>query len=260
MQYFHHLPDIEVAARLNRLDKKVQFVVTKNIFRRVRVREDLLNYIFAFESISIGDGEMPWQLAHRAYGDATLDWVILLTNDIYDVYKDWPMSRATFDRYLEETYSLSGGGDGIHHYESIQIDDNETGATIVPGGVWVNPTWSVKANGMTYSGAGTSYTVVSNFEHEYYVNERKRNIFMPRPGLVNQFTSEFKDLVAYAEDDNTVDVSLKRCDASIIDYFVSIGNTTRGGSLSARNEVTANTTTGVGQISVAGIGTVVTTY
>lgn len=257
MQYFHHLPDIEVAARLNRLDKKVQFVVTKNIFRRVRVRDDLLNYVFAFESITIGDGEMPWQLAHRAYGDATLDWVILLTNDIYDVYKDWPLSRAAFDKYISESYSSA---DGIHHYESIRIDDEISGATIIPEGVWVNPNWTVSANGRTYSGAGGSYTVVTNFEHEYYLNERKRNIFMPRPGLINQFTSEFKDLVAYAEDDNTIDSGFKKCDASIIDYFISIGNTARGGSLSARNEVTANTTTGVGQVSVAGVGTVVTTY
>ena len=84
MQYFSYLPNVQVAHRVHRLDRKLQQVTVKNLFRRVRAREDLLRYTQVFEAYEVEDGELPWQIAYRAYGDEDLDWVILLTNEIYD--------------------------------------------------------------------------------------------------------------------------------------------------------------------------------
>lgn len=249
MQYFSYLPDIQISTRVSRLDRKVQVLTVKNIFRRVRARDDLLKYTHVFESYSIQDGEMPWQVAYRAYGDENLDWVILLTNSIYDVYRDWPLSRAALDKMIAEKYDLSEGANGLHHYESIEIIDEASGAVVVPEGVWVNDNWTVEANSRTYFGATSRYPV-SNFEYEYFQNEVRRQIFLPRPSLIEKFKREFEELVAYEDDEFTTSPTNKLSNVNVVDYFITSNSTSRSGSFSARNEVTANTTTGVGQISV----------
>jgi len=255
MQYFSYLPNVQIAHRVNRLDRRLQQISVKNLFRRVRAREDLLRYTQVFEAYEIEDGELPWQIAYRAYGDEDLDWVILLTNEIYDVWRDWPLSRAQLQRMVEEKYALSGATDGVHHYESIEIVDEVSGNVIVPAGVWVNDDWIVTANNRTYTFAG-SREPISNYEHEYYLNELKRQIFLPRSELIEQFKREFDDLVSYDEDQYTDSSKEKTNPIDIIDYFVGALQS-KSGSFSARHKDDIAAYTGR---NAAGAGTTVVSY
>ena len=96
--YFSYFPDIFVGTGTTS-DSKQEYQKIKNIFRRVKAREDLAKYTEFFEQYSIGDGELPFHIAKEVYGDDELDWVVLLTNNITDPYEDWPRSRRELEQY-----------------------------------------------------------------------------------------------------------------------------------------------------------------
>ena len=83
--YFSYLPNIYVGTSTT-TNTKQEYTVVKNIFRRVKAREDLAKYTEFFEQVSIEDGQMPFQIAEAYYGDPELDWVVLLTNNICLLY------------------------------------------------------------------------------------------------------------------------------------------------------------------------------
>ena len=51
--YFSYLPDIYVGTGANS-DRQQEYTIVKNIFRRVKAREDLAKYTEFFEQVSIG--------------------------------------------------------------------------------------------------------------------------------------------------------------------------------------------------------------
>ena len=83
MGYFSNLPNIYVGEGVSD-EESFKYRLVKNIFRRVKARDDLNRYTTLFESYSIRPGETPSTLANRIYGDPELDWCILLVNNIID--------------------------------------------------------------------------------------------------------------------------------------------------------------------------------
>ena len=66
----------------------------KNLFRRVKIRDDLSDVILGFEKYTIQNNERPDQVAQKVYGNVNYDWVVLLVNNIINVYDEWPNDRA----------------------------------------------------------------------------------------------------------------------------------------------------------------------
>lgn len=52
----------------------------------------------------IQDGEKPEHIANRVYGDSQYHWLILMSNQIYNPYFDWPMPSWELDDYIENKY------------------------------------------------------------------------------------------------------------------------------------------------------------
>jgi hypothetical protein len=52
----------------------------------------------------VKDGEKPEHIADRVYGRPDYHWIILLSNQIYNPYFDWPMSSAELDLYIDSKY------------------------------------------------------------------------------------------------------------------------------------------------------------
>ena len=90
--YFSYFPNVYVGEGVNS-DEAFKYRLTKNIFRRLKARDDLDKYTSTFEAYSVSSDETPSQIAHRLYQDAHLDWVILLVNNITDFYEGWPKSE-----------------------------------------------------------------------------------------------------------------------------------------------------------------------
>ena len=82
MGYFRELPNLLYPSYLSDKNSSLNYVEVKNLFRRVKLRDDLQNVITLFDKYEIPEGSRPELVAEEFYGDAQLDWVVLLTAGI----------------------------------------------------------------------------------------------------------------------------------------------------------------------------------
>ena len=136
--YFTHVPSIAYISRDLENNSLNDYTVTKNLFKRAKIREDIFQNVSYFNKYSITGDERPDQVANKVYGDSSLDWIVLLSNNVQNVYEEWPKTQYAFDKHLLEKY---GNYDvlynGIHHYETTESKSRD-GFTIIESGVEVN--------------------------------------------------------------------------------------------------------------------------
>ena len=125
-----------------------------DISRRMYIEELIKTKSVAFEPYVVQDGELIEDVAYRKYGDVTLGWIIILTNNIIDPFNDWVLSTDELNALVDMKYDSR---DGIHHYEKDGIELPHT----MPGVVGI-----------------------TNFEYEDKVNESKRQILLLRKEYV----------------------------------------------------------------------------
>lgn len=53
---------------------------------------------------AVQDGERPDNVAQRFYSNPELDWIILMTNNIHNIYDEWPRSTDQFEKYITRKY------------------------------------------------------------------------------------------------------------------------------------------------------------
>ena len=234
MAYFSQLPNTYIGEGLTD-DEAFKYRLVKNIFRRCKIRDDLEKYTTLFETTSIPDGTKPSDLALAVLGSTTLDWVILIVNNITDVYSQWPKDEWMLQDYCQEIYD---DPDGIHHYESNEVLYNDI--VFVKKGIEVNSTFrAILPDGTTKTAEESRYPV-SNYEHESYENDMKRLMRIPTGQLTNMITDEFANLVAYEPHSELDDQNNKKTELNVAQRFID----TRGYiSASVSNQVELGTVT-----------------
>ncbi len=88
--YFREVPDLNYISPLRDRPNSQTYVRAKNLFRRVKIRDDLKGVFVIYNEYEIEGDDRPDIVAHKVYGDETLDWVILVTNNIINVRNEWP--------------------------------------------------------------------------------------------------------------------------------------------------------------------------
>tara|TARA_B100001564_G_C20663649_1_gene682724 strand:- start:1865 stop:2383 length:519 start_codon:yes stop_codon:yes gene_type:complete len=149
--------------------------IVTNILKRIGARDAVKNSITFFTKYNVRGSETPEQVAFDFYGDAELHWVILLVNDIYDRYHQWPMNVNQFQAYLEDKYA---DANAVHHYEITQSSGDTT--------VTIN----IGTDNSLYGSA----TAVTNYEYEEKEQDKKRQINILDSTLITQFVREYKSL------------------------------------------------------------------
>ena len=186
--YFSNLTDFLYVNRTVDGRSEGDFSVVKNFFKRAKLREDIFQDLAFFTKyIVIGD-DRPDTVATKVYDDPTLDWVVLLSNNIVSIQSEWPLGQAAFNTYVNEKY-----GDettlysGIHHYESREVKAND-GTIIIPSGARVSVGQSVSFFDEDSSQQIIRTDVampVTNYMFEEKLNDEKRNIFILKPIYLN---------------------------------------------------------------------------
>ena len=125
MSYFSYFPNVYVGEGITN-DQNYRYRLVTNLFRRVKVREDLNKFVTQFEAYSVKPGETPSSLALRFLGDEFLDWVILLCNNVTDFYEQWPKTDYDLQKYVNTVYS---DPDAVNHYETQEAIDGTTVVT-----------------------------------------------------------------------------------------------------------------------------------
>ena len=186
MAYFDQLPDVFVAD--SGQEEKVRYKLVKNIFRRVILPEKMAKYATLFNEYYIPDGMRPDMVAQKFYGDPELDWIILLSNNITDVYTQWPKRENNLTSFVSNKYD---DPDSIHHWETMEVKSGDI--SIAKAGIEVNESYrgiDIDGNPLTKE---QSVYPVSNYEHESYLNEKSRLISIPTSRLVDFYEEQFKD-------------------------------------------------------------------
>ena len=236
MAYFDFLPNVYVGEGVKQ-DEAYKYRLVKNIFRRIVPREDLEKYVTFFERIPVDQGLKPSDVANILFDDPFLDWVILLTNNITDIYEQWPKTEDELLRYINTRYS---NPDDVHHYETREALYN--GVVFVKEGITVNSTWRTVLPDGTTLGENDSIYAVSNYEHETYLNELKRFILVPTPRIIDKFVDEFEELVAYDSHAELDEAGNKKTPLSISSRFTNQAGSAIGSTGNLRTAPTGAVT------------------
>ena len=90
---------------------------TTDIFAKAVFNNQAKKSLSLLEDYPIRDGDTPDSLAEELYGDSTLGWIILLFNDIFDPYFDWPLSLRATERNVKDNHP--GNAIFIHTVDDI---------------------------------------------------------------------------------------------------------------------------------------------
>jgi hypothetical protein len=107
MSYFSKFPNM-VYDFSKQGETNNQIIVTKDIIRRVKLKGSVASSVFAYDEYDIQEGERPDILAHQFYNSSSLSWIILLTNDILDLYSDWPRTERELKNMITKKYTGNG--------------------------------------------------------------------------------------------------------------------------------------------------------
>lgn len=196
--YFQRLPDFEYVSRLP--DAKISdYIRVKNLFKRGVLREDIFQNLSFFTKYEVKGNDRPDNVAFEVYNDSSLDWVVLITNNIVNIQTEWPMSQVDFDAYLLEKYgSYDTLYNGVHHYETEELKNSQD-VVIVPAGLQVESDYSV-----TYYDSLTDTMItrspiitVTNYDYEESLENNKRNIFILKPRYLNVVMDDMEDMMSY---------------------------------------------------------------
>ena len=209
MSYFRELPDLEYESPFANRISSSSYVQAKNIFRRMKIRDDLQNVFTLFNKYEIREGARPDTVAEDLYGKSDLDWVVLLSANITNVRDQWPLSSKDLYEYTVSKYGLENINK-VHHYETQEIKDSD-GNLILSKGLIVDKDFSIRfKNGGVYVERSNITTTISNYVYEVRENEKKETIFLLKPSYLQQFLNDMRSEMTYSDSSQYVNKNLIR--------------------------------------------------
>ena len=183
MGYFRELPNLLYPSFLPEKTSSLDFIEVKNIFRRVKLRDDLFNNFTIFEKYQIPEGSRPDTVAEEIFGSANFDWVILTVAGIINVRNEWPLSNRDLYNYANNKYGESLNS--TRFFETKEVKDSN-GRLILPKGKVVDSNFTIPKPGVP-TATLNPVVGVSNYEYETRLNDDKRNINILREENLQDF-------------------------------------------------------------------------
>ena len=209
--YFNKVPNLDYVSRLP--DANISdYIAVKNLFKKVKLREDLFQDLTVFTKWKIEGDDRPDNVAFKVYGDSTLDWLVLSSNNILNIQTEWPLTQFNFDQFLLDKYGTYDKINDTHHHETLEIKDS-VGVTLLKAGLRVPSNFS-----FVYSDNNTTLTTnpvkeVTNLQYEDDIQDQRRNIWILKPRYLNVALDDLEKLMTYKKGSSQyVTESLKRGD------------------------------------------------
>ena len=152
------------------------FKLVTNLLKRVTVRAKVITNTALYDTYDVKEGETPEILADKLYNNSELHWVILLVNDITDRYHQWPQNYNQFLAYINDKYS---NVDATHHYEISQVSGDTT----------------IKIDIGTDNTDYPTASIVTIYEYEEDLQDKKRKIRLLDPAYLGSFVAEYEKLM-----------------------------------------------------------------
>ena len=206
MSYFRELPEVDYQSPFPSRNSSTEYVRVKNLFRRIKLRDDLQNVFTLFDKYFIPDEIRPEQVADELYNDPGLDWVVLLTAGITNVRDQWPLPSRELYLYASNKYGTELNV--IRYYETTQVKDS-SGRLIIPAGKVVDSDFTIpdpSSSTATLNPVGG----VTNFEYETKLNEEKRGIYLLKPSYLGQYLKDMRNIMKYDDSSKFITNTLVR--------------------------------------------------
>ena len=194
MGYFRELPELQYQSFLKDRLSTEDYIVVKNFFRRIKLRDDLQSIFTLFNKYVILDGERPDTLAEKFFGDSSLDWVVLISAGIINVYDEWPLSDHDLYNFVVDKYGVENVS-GIHHYETELVVDSSN-RLILKSGLIVDADFTIP-DPDDYSLTLNPVNGITNLEYETLKNDKKREIYVLKPNFLEDFIENTRSLMRY---------------------------------------------------------------
>ena len=193
MGYFRELPNLLYPSFLSDKNSSLDYVAVKNLFRKTKLRDDLQNVFTTFNKYEIPHGSRPDLVAEDLYGNAELDWVVLITAGITNVRSDWPLDDRDLYNYCYDKYGTELNS--TRFYETTEGKDSNS-RVILPKGKVVDGNFTIPKPG-TPTATLNPVTGISNYEYEVRLNDEKRTIYTLKPEYLQQFLNDMREIMSY---------------------------------------------------------------
>ena len=195
MGFFRELPNLLYPSFLPEKTSSLDFIEVKNIFRRIKVRDDLFNNFTVFNKYEIPEGARPDTVAEDIFGSPNLDWVVLTVAGILNVRNEWPLSNRDLYNYANNKYGESLNS--TRFFETTEVKDS-SGRLILPKVKVVDSNFTIPKPG-TPTATLNPVVGISNYEYETRLNDEKRNIFILREDYIQEFLEDMRAIMTYDE-------------------------------------------------------------
>ena len=195
--YFSYLPNIEYIDRTS--NEFGSYILAKNLFKRIKIRELLIDNASAFVKYNIIGDSRPDNVAYEIYDDASLDWIILITNNILDVRSEWPLSQSSYNKYLLTKYGTYDNSYSVHHYETREVR-NLNDEIVLPGKITVSPNFTFEYYDFlqqTTTSIPDPIVPITNFDLEEAYQTKIRSINLLRPRYLPLILEDIEKLMPY---------------------------------------------------------------
>ena len=214
MAYFDEFPDILLPSFSDGRNSSSDFSKSKNLFKRAKIRDDFFETATVFGYYSILGDDRPDNVAQKLYGDSSLDWVVLIANNIINVRDEWPMSQYDLERYLDNKYSPEQLQE-IHHYETKEVRLNPS-MLLLEKGLHVDASFKyvyTEPGGETRELSGSNIvTSVSHYQYEVDKNDEKRKIYTLKPNFLEVVFADMREIMTYTNSSQFIDNRTKKGD------------------------------------------------
>jgi len=219
-KFFQKLPDLLYASKITKSGFG-DYTRIKNLFRMYKLSDNAKRHALQFYKYTIPEGSTPEMVAMDIYNSPNYHWVVLMVNEIIDVYEGWPKDRDVLQKLSEEKYAIPSsetsfpGLDGRHHYETLERKDNE-GNVIMRAGLQVESGWTQEYTFSSNPQVTRTLTIesdcveVTNFDYEVRLNDDKREIELLKPSYLTRFVQDFEDITSYDSNSDLEDKKTKK--------------------------------------------------
>jgi len=209
MGYFRELPNVEYQSFLSDSISSQSYITVKNLFRRNKLRDDLQNIFTIFDKYEIVEGARPDTVAEDYYGDADLDWVVLITAGIINVRDEWPLSNRDLYNYAYEVHGDSLNS--VRYYKTTEVKDSQE-RLILPAGKIVDSNFTIPKPDTSNEETATLNPVigVTNWEYEILKNNKKSSIYLLKVNYLQQFLNDMRDIMVYQQSSERINDRLIR--------------------------------------------------
>ena len=201
MGYFRELPNLRYPSFLSEKTSSLDYVEVKNLFRRVKLRDDLQNSFTVFDRYEIPEGARPEIVAEELYGNPEFDWIVLTVAGILNVRNQWPLNNRDLYNYCLDKYGESLNS--VKFFETTEVKDS-SGRMILPKGKVVDSNFTIPKPGEP-TATINPVVGINNFEYETRLNDEKRNIFILKEGYLQQFLNDIREIMTYDESSEFID-------------------------------------------------------